>query len=113
MPLQMPGEPPPGTPPPTAAIFIATGTNEFFAVGSGLKVTFSSKTPGLPLAGLATVEEGTFVNGRWVPARRLAGDDTIEGDSLQLRWPLGSKVPLWAQRRSNEGIQHFTLYRYR
>ena len=43
MPLQMPGEPPPGTPPPTAAIFIATGTNEFFAVGSGVKVTFSSE----------------------------------------------------------------------
>ena len=54
-----------------------------------------------------------FVDGRWVPRRRLAGDDTIEGDSLQLRWPLGSKVPLWAQRRSAEGIQHFTLYRFR
>lgn len=95
------------------AIFIATGPDEYFAAGNGVTVTFSPNTPGLPLAGLATVEEGTFVNGRWVPVRRLAGDDTIEGDSLQLRWPLGSKVPLWAQRRSNEGIQHFTLYRYR
>jgi uncharacterized protein (DUF2147 family) len=26
------------------------------------------------------VEEGTFVNGRWVPGRLLAGDDTEQGD---------------------------------
>ena len=103
----------PEPPPRAGAIFIATGPDEYFAAGNGLTVTFSPNTPGPPLAGLASVEEGTFVNGRWVPARRLAGDDTIEGDSLQLRWPLGSRVPLWAQRRSAEGIQHFTLYRYR
>ena len=102
----------PETPARAGAIFIAVGPDEFFAAGNGVTVTFAPNTPGPPLAGLATVEEGTFVDGRWVPRRRLAGDDTIEGDCLQLRWPLGSKVPLWAQRRSAEGIQHFTLYRY-
>jgi hypothetical protein len=102
----------PEPPPRAGAIFIAAGPDEYFAAGNGLTVTFSPHTPGPPLAGLATVEEGTFVNGRWVHARRLAGDDTIEGDSLQLRWPLGTKVPLWAQRRSAEGIQRVTLYRY-
>jgi hypothetical protein len=100
------------TPARAGAIFIAVGPDEYFAAGNGVTVTFSPNTPGPPLAGLATVEEGTFVNGRWVGRRRLAGDDTIEGDCLQLRWPLGSKVPLWAQRRSAEGIQRFTLYRY-
>jgi hypothetical protein len=95
------------------AIFIATGPDEYFAAGYGVSVTFSPNTPGLPLAGLATVEEGTFVNGRWAPWRRLAGDDTIEGDCLQLRWPLGSTVPIWQQRTSKEIIQRFTLYRYR
>jgi hypothetical protein len=95
------------------AIFIATGPDEYFAAGYGVSVTFSPNTPGPPLAGLATVEEGTFVNGRWAPWRKLAGDDTIEGDCLQLRWPLGSTMPLWQQRTSKEIIQHFTLYRYR
>jgi hypothetical protein len=85
---------PPETPPRAGAIFIAAGPDEYFAAGNGVSVTFSPNTPGPPLAGLATVEEGTFVNGRWVPGRRLAGDDTIEGERLQLRWPLGSKVPL-------------------
>jgi hypothetical protein len=100
MPLLMPGEPPTGSRPPSAAIFIATGPEEFFAIGSGVKVTFSSSAPGLPLAGLATVEEGTFVNGRWVPDIRLAGDDTGQGGDL-----------FELERRM--GIQRFTLYRYR
>jgi hypothetical protein len=95
-----------------AAIFIATGPDEYFAAGFGVSVTFAPNTPGPALVGLATVEEGTFVNGHWSPWRRLAGDDTIEGDSLQLRWPLGSNVPVWQQRTSKEAIQRFTLYRY-
>jgi len=82
----------------SVAMFIATGPDEYFAAGSGVTVTFSPNTPGLPLAGLATVEEGAFVNGRWVPGRRLAGDDTEQGQYLDLR---------------NMGIQRFTLYRYR
>ena len=101
------------TPPRAAAIFIAAGPDEYFVAGNGLAVTFTPNTPGPPLAGLATVEEGAFVDRRWVPGRRLAGDDTIEGDCIQLRWPLGTKVPLWAQRWAGEGIQRVTLYRYK
>ena len=100
MPLLMPGEPPAATAPPAAALFIATGPDEYFAVGSGVKVTFSPNTPGPPLAGLATVEEGTFVNGRWSPDIRLAGDDTAQGENL-------------FELQRHMGIQRFTLYRYR
>ena len=74
------------------------GLTSTIAAGNGVSVTFSPNTPGPPLAGLATVEEGTFVNGRWVPGRRLAGDDTGAGGlyrawlrgSGELRWPLGA-----------------------
>ena len=100
MPLQMPGEPPAGTLPPAAALFIAAGPDEFYAVGSGVKVTFAPNTPGPPLAGLATVEQGTFVDGRWVPDIRLAGDDTGQGADL-------------FEIQRHMGIQRFTLYRYR
>jgi hypothetical protein len=113
-PRVLPGSPQPQEPfPSAAALLIATGPDEFYAAGNGVNVTFSPNTPGPPLAGLATVEEGVFVDGRWVPGRRLAGDDTIEGDCVQLRWPMGTKVPLWAQRWSGEGIQRITLYRYK
>jgi hypothetical protein len=83
--------------PTAAALFIAIGPDEYYAVGNGVSVTFSPNTPGYPLAGLATVEEGDLVNGRWSPVRRLAGDDTAQGQHLNLR---------------NMGMQHFTLYRY-
>jgi hypothetical protein len=96
-----------------AAIFIATGPDEYFVAGNGVTVTFSTNSPGLPLAGLATVEDGAFVHGRWVPDRRLAGDDTEEGEGLRLRWPPGSWVPTVRQRTSATAIQRVTLYRYR
>jgi hypothetical protein len=116
-----PGSPPPEVPPLAGAIFIAVGPDEYFAAGNGVIVTFSPNTPGPPLAALATVEEGSFVDGRWVPRRRLAGDDTacaygpgLEGDCLELRWPAGGVVPVPQSRASTgEGIQRFTLYRYR
>ena len=82
----------------SAALFIATGPDEYFMVGNGATITFSSNTPGTPLAGIGTVEEGTFVNGKWVPGRLLAGDDTEEGDYLFLR---------------NNSILRVTVYRYR
>jgi hypothetical protein len=92
-----PAPPQPATP-SAAAIFIAAGPDEFFAAGSGVTVTISPNTPGPPLAGLATVEEGKFVGGRWIPGRRFAGDDDAQGQSLNLR---------------NLGIQRFTVYRFR
>ena len=57
--------PTPPTPdmPTSAAIFIATGPDEYFVAGSGVSVLFSPNTLGPPRAGLGTVEEGTFVNG--------------------------------------------------
>ena len=97
-PRTAPGAPaPPATLPSSAAIFIAVGPDEYYIGGSGMTVRFSPSGPGPALAGLGTVEEGSFVNGRWVPGRQLAGDETEQGLSLSLR---------------NLGIQRVTLYRY-
>jgi hypothetical protein len=107
------GDPPPEPPTLAGAIFISTGPDEYYVAGFGVSVAFAPNTPGLPLAGLDTVEEGSFVNGRWVPGRRLAGDDTIEGDCLELKWPKkGDALPPHS-RMNTEGIERVTLYRYR
>jgi hypothetical protein len=99
-------EPPPqGTALLSSAIFIATGPDEYYIAGNDVSVTFSPNTPGPPLAGMATVEEGTFVNGRWVAGRRLAGDDAGQGDFLDLRKRIAGDP--------DRGIQRVTLYRYR
>jgi beta-galactosidase GanA len=82
-------------------VFIASAPDEFYLAGSGLTVTFSANTPGPPIVGLATVEEGRFVDGRWMKGRTLAGDDTGQGNSVSLRGGPGA------------GVVRVILYRYR
>jgi hypothetical protein len=110
-PLTQPTPIPPNT--FASAIFIASGPDEYYVAGSGVILTFSPATPGPPLAGLATVEEGSFVNGRWVPGRLEAGDSTDEGQSIRIAWAPGSWVPVYRQRSSPDAIQRVTLYRYK
>jgi hypothetical protein len=112
-PRVLPGSPQPQPPfPNTAAIFIATGPDEFYAAGNGVTVTFTPNTPGPPLAGLATVEEGVFVDGRWVPGRRLAGDDTATPALVLPRLHVVADHPALFGP-SFKGIVRVTLYRYR
>ena len=101
----------PSAPPRTgfsAALFIAVGPDEYYTVGDNVTVTFSANTPGPEHVGLGTVEEGTFVHGRWMASRQLAGDETGQGDNLSLRAHPVDRIP----GDGYVGIQHFTLYRY-
>jgi len=81
-------------------IFIASGPNEFYMAGSALSIALTPNTPGPPMVGLATVEEGRFVEGRWLRGRTLAGDDTGQGNNITLRGG------------PNAGILRVTVYRY-
>ena len=89
------------------ALFIAVGPDEYYAAGNSARVTFSPSAPGAGHAGLGTVEEGTFVSGRWIASRQLAGDETGQGNNLSLRSSPPDRIP-----DPYVGIQHFTLYRY-
>ncbi|MGC9970505.1 MAG: DUF5597 domain-containing protein [Bryobacteraceae bacterium] len=105
----LPAAPPPAAgapqPPPRGfAIFIWVGPDEYWVAGSGIVATVEPITPGPPLASLASVEEGTFADGRWVIGRRLAGDDTGQGGEAR------ASLRLPATRVS---ILHVKLYRYR
>ena len=46
---------------------------------------FTPNTPGPANVGLGDVQEGKFVDGKWVVLRQLAGDDTAQGEILVLR----------------------------
>jgi beta-galactosidase GanA len=83
---------------PATAILISTAPDEFYIIGNSLLVTFAPNGPGPEQVGLGTVEEGSFVGGKWVPGRRLAGDDTEQGETSSVR--VG-------------GALRVTLYRYR
>jgi hypothetical protein len=85
------------TPQQAAAILIAAGPDEYYFGGGGMRVDFTANTPGPANVGLGDVQEGKFVDGKWVLLRQLAGDDTAQGEILVLR---------------PNTILHVTLYRY-
>jgi hypothetical protein len=102
MPPSTAGAPQP--PPRGFGIFISVGPDEYWVAGSGIVATVEPNVPGPPLASLASVEEGTFADGRWVIGRHLAGDDTGQGGEAR------ASLRLPANRVS---ILHVKLYRYR
>lgn len=68
-----------------AAIFIANGSDEYYMGGGGFRVAFTANTPGPATVGLGIVQEGRFVDGKWVVVRQLGGDDIGQGEILTLR----------------------------
>jgi beta-galactosidase GanA len=70
-------------------LIVATGPDAFLGVGKGFRVSFKPLAPGLRV-GIAAVDEGVFEDGKWVPGRRLNGDENDQGqgwrfDSRQVR----------------------------
>jgi hypothetical protein len=93
------------------AIVVWTGPDEYVVAGLDAEVTFAPHTSG-EIAGLLAVEEGTYVNGRWIAGRRLNGDEvqlrydlSVAAESNQsgagLRFPAGGPT-----------IQRVKLHRY-
>ncbi len=57
---------------------------DFWFAGSGLTITFKGAEPNAPKVGIDVAEEGVFVDGKWVPGRRLTGDQTHQGRHIRL-----------------------------
>jgi hypothetical protein len=112
MPRVQPPAPQPQPPfPNAAAIIIQTGPAEFFAAGTGVRIRFLPNFPSPSNVGLATVEEGVFKSGKWVPGRLLAGDDTGDSTVILPRLFEDPEHPsLFGP--SQKGIQRVTVYRY-
>jgi hypothetical protein len=94
-------------------LFIAVGPNEYVVAGQDVQITFTPITPGPPIAGLATVEAGTFFDGRWAPGRQLSGDDVLLDYNLAAAAAMNQSGS--GLRFSGDGpsIQRVKLYRYR
>jgi beta-galactosidase GanA len=73
-----------GAPDYAAVLLLQTGEDEYMVAGKGVVITFSLTAPGPMLTGLARVEEGGFVNGKWMPGRLLNGDETMSGQGVRL-----------------------------
>ena len=85
--------------PRAGGIFISTGPDQYIIAGTSIIVTFSPISKGDPIAGIASIQEGQYVDGQWVPGRWMNGDQSHQGRHLRI--PSGSF-----------GIQRVKLYRY-
>jgi beta-galactosidase GanA len=52
----------------------------FLGAGKGFRVSFTPRDPNAPQVGLASIDEGRFESGSWVPGRRLNGDEDDQGN---------------------------------
>jgi hypothetical protein len=60
----------------SGALILQTSADEFYIVGINVSFSFASKKSDAKGRILTdTIEEGTFVDGKWVPGRRLNGDE--------------------------------------
>jgi hypothetical protein len=89
-----------GPSPRFGGMIIMTAPDEFTIAGSGVVVTFQPVSGDGARAGIARMDEGAFVFGKWVAGRRMNGDEDHQGRHLHL--PGGTY-----------GIQHVRLYTYR
>ncbi len=60
-------------------LIIAVSPNEFLGVGQGFRVIFKTRSESGPHVGFASIDEGSFEDGKWVAGRRLNGDETDQG----------------------------------
>jgi hypothetical protein len=58
-------------------LIVPIGPDEFLGAGKGFRVAITARTG--QRAGIASVDEGTFQDGKWIPGRRLNGDENDQG----------------------------------
>ena len=84
-------------------LIIKTGEDEFIAAGKGFDLLFYPKDNSFRIA-VDKVDEGTFENGKWIPERRLNGDEVHAST-----WSgTGLKFP-----GDRSSIQSLSIYHYK
>lgn len=94
------------------AIIMEVAPNEFIVSGKNIQMNFYPSTPGPSYVGYASVDEGVYKNGTWMPGRRLNGDDIMHNYNLTeeaANQRTGSVVRL---RGDSPGILKVKLYRF-
>jgi beta-galactosidase GanA len=78
-------------------LIMAMGKDEFLGAGKGFMVTFTQLPETSPQIGIASITEGKYENGQWIPGRRLNGDENDQGQH-------------WEFSPRSETIERITLY---
>ena len=89
-----------GETPRFGCMIIMVSPNEYYIAGRGVIVTFQTVAGDGSIAGIGTMDEGRFVDGKWAPGLRMNGDQSHQGRHLNLNGNTFS-------------IQKVQLYRYK
>src|SRR6185312_9087929 len=86
--------------PTTGAIIIQADENDFIIAGTGVVVTFTVNNASNISVGILQADEGIYKDGKWIPGRRMNGDQDHQGRHIRI--PVGD----W-------NIQKVKLYQYK
>jgi hypothetical protein len=89
-----------GEKPRYGGMIIMVSPDEFYIAGRGIVVTFESAVNDNTLVGIGTMDEGKFVDGKWMPGLRMNGDQSHQGRHMDLP---GNTI----------SIQKVRLYKYK
>jgi len=73
-----------GDNPRYGCMIIMVSPNEYFIAGRGVVVTFEPRSNDGTIAGIGTMDEGCFVDGKWTPRLRMNGDQSHQGRHMNL-----------------------------
>ncbi len=93
------------------ALIIHTAPDEYFVAGKNIQMTFSPTSLGREMAVAGGIDEGSFTQGRWIPGRRLNGDETMLSYSLN-QLAATNQTGIGARFGDTPTIDRITLLRY-
>jgi beta-galactosidase GanA len=70
--------------PESGGLIIQTGRDEFIIAGTGIVITFSSVRDPNSFVGILRAYEGEYINGQWIPGRRMNGDQDHQGRHIRI-----------------------------
>jgi hypothetical protein len=95
-------------------ILINTGKDEFIAIGKDYNLSFTALRQDGKTLDVEYLDEGTFVNGKWVTTRRLNGDEGTGGGDYGFGFKKGNFATLRFQSSptGDYRIVRFKIYKY-
>lgn len=95
------------------ALAFALDAEDFLIAGTDVQVTFTPRTPGDPIAGIAHAETVKFNDGSWVTDRRMSGDDILLSYHLAQQADANQSGSGLRFGPESPVVQRVKLYRYR
>ncbi len=93
-------------------LIMSIGPDEYVVAGTDIQITFFADDAGSGMVGLESVYEGRYVDGRWIPGRKLNGDDIMLNyhlDQMASENRTGSVLRIGSD---GPGIRRVKLYRF-